>query len=301
MNLEIQDLSLSAAYDIVLRKARRSRLAYRRHQLQMREQEKKLQGPVKEFMDYMTRKLKGEIPKLERGLKKISARERARKYADEKKITKIVERSMSWEAIREEGQKILQPAELDVLLTGIESITKQRIKKQARIDPIGIEAITWSQAHTAELVVEITTATLEAIKDIVVIGIEAGKSMPAIARELRPIVGLHSQYATAVEKFYTSLIEEGIADAAAKTDRYAGRLHRRRTQTIARTESAFGLTEGQRQGYEQMGVEKLERVEDPATEDDDCAEGNGKIYTIAEAQGVLPAHPNCEGTWVVAA
>jgi hypothetical protein len=70
--------------------------------------------------------------------------------------------------------------------------------------------------------------------------------------------------------------------------------------TIARTESAFGLTEGQRQGYGQMGVTKLERVEDPATEDDDCADGNGKIYTLAEAEGVLPAHPNCEGTWVIA-
>ena len=124
--------------------------------------------------------------------------------------------------------------------------------------------------------------------------------MPAIAREIRPIVGLHSQYATAVEKYYTSLVEEGIANAAAKADRYAGRLHRRRTMTIARTESAFSLTEGQVQGYGQMGIKRLERVEDPATEDEDCADGNGKIYTVAEAAGVLPAHPNCEGTWVIA-
>ena len=273
-----------AAYDIVLQKARGNRLAYRRHQLQMRQQEKKLQGPVKEFMDYMTRKLKAGIP----GMKGKTAAQRAKSI-------------VNWDEIRAEGQKILQPAELEVLLTGIETVTKQRIKKQARIDPIGIEAIAWSQAHTAELVVEITTATMEAIKDIIVTGIEAGKSMPAIARELRPIVGLNSQYAMAVEKYYTSLIEEGIADAAAKADRYAGRLHRRRAQTIARTESAFGLTEGQRQGYDQMGVTKLERVEDPATEDDDCADGNGKIYTLAEAEGVLPAHPNCEGTWVIAA
>ncbi len=284
MTLEPAGLTLSAAYDIVLRKARGSRLAYRRHQLQMREQERKLQGPVKEFMDYMTRKLKAGIP----GMKGKTAAQRAKSI-------------VNWDEIRAEGQKILQPAELEVLLTGIETVTKQRMKKQARIDPIGIEAITWSQAHTAELVVEITMATLEAIEKIITAGIKAGKSMPAIARELRPIVGLHSQYAEAVANFHTKLIEEGIADAAAKADRYAGRLHRRRTQTIARTESAFGLTEGQRQGYDQMGVTKLERVEDPATEDDDCAEGNGKIYSLAEAQGVLPAHPNCEGTWVAAA
>ncbi len=283
MNIEAQELSLSGAYSIVLQKARSTKLARRRHQLQMRDQERKLQGPVKEFMDYMTRKLKAGIP----GMKGKTAAQRAKSI-------------VNWNEIRAEGQKILQLAELEVLLAGIDSVTKLRIRKQARVDPIGIEAIAWSEAHTAELVVEITAATMEAIEEVVTAGIKAGKSMPAIARELRPIVGLHSQYAMAVEKYYTSLIEEGIADAAKKADRYASRLHRRRTATIARTESASSLAEGQRQGYEQMGVTKLERVEDPATEDDDCADGNGKIYTIAEAQGVLPAHPNCEGTWVAA-
>ncbi len=289
MSTEIQELSLSGAYNIVLRKSRRSRLAYRRHQLQMRQQEKKLHGPVKEFMDYMTRKLKAGIP----GMKGKTAAQRAKSI-------------VNWDKIRAEGQKILQPAELDVLLVGIDSVTKLRIRKQARVDPIGIEAITWSQTHTAELVVEITTATLEAIKDIVVIGIEAGKSMPAIARELRPIVGLNSQYAGGVNKFATELYTRpkystlSNVQREAKINTYANRLHRRRTATIARTESAFGLTEGQVQGYGQMGVKRLERVEDPATEDDDCADGNGKIYTVAEAAGVLPAHPNCEGTWVIA-
>ncbi len=71
--------------------------------------------------------------------------------------------------------------------------------------------------------------------------------------------------------------------------------------TITRTETAYALTEGQRQGYGQMGVKKLERVEDFDSPDDDCQINNGKIYTLAEAQGVLPAHPNCEGSWVAAA
>ena len=297
MNIETQELTLSGAYNIVLKKARGNRLAYRRHQIQMRQQEKKLHGPVKEFMDYMTKKLKANLPNLK--LSAITASEQKAKYADQKKIKKIVQQFTNWEEIRAEGQKILQPAELDVLEAGIESVTRP-LRKQ-RVDPIGIEALRWSETHTAELVVEITAATMEAIEEIITVGIEAGKSIPAISRELRPIVGLNSQYAGAVDKYLTSLIEEGVADAAKKAERYAGRLHRRRTQTIARTESAFGLTEGQRQGYEQMGITRLERVEDPATEDDDCAEGNGKIYTIAESQGVLPAHPNCEGTWVAAA
>jgi len=282
MSLEPMGLTMAAAYDIVLRKARNAKLAYRRHQLQMREQERKLQGPVKEFMDYMTQKLKAGIS----GMKGKTAAQRAKSI-------------VNWDEIGAEGKKILQPAELEVLLAGIDSVTKQRMKKQARVDPIGIEAIAWSEAHTAELVVEITAKTMEAIEEIITTGIKAGKSMPAIATELRPIVGLHSQYAMAVEKYYTSLIEEGIADAAKKAERYAGRLHRRRTMTIARTESAFGLTEGQRQGYGQMGITKLERVEDPEC-CEICAEYNGKIYSVNEAEGVLPEHPNCEGTWVIA-
>lgn len=297
MNTHAQELTFVGALDILLHKARSTKLAYRRHQLLLRDQERKLQHPIKEFMDYMTRKLKADLPKLK--LNAITARERKAKYADKKKIKKIVEQFANWDEIRAEGQKILQPAELEVLEAGIDSVAKQRMRKQERVDPIGIEALRWSEAHTAELVAEISTATMEAIEVIITAGIEAGKSIPAIATELRPIVGLHSQYATAVDKYYTYLIEEGIAEAAKKAERYAGRLHRRRTQTIARTETAFGLTEGQRQGYAQMGVTKLERVEDPEC-CDICAEYQGKIYTIAEAEGVLPEHPNCEGTWVIA-
>ena len=289
MSSETQELTLSGAWSIVLQKARNARLAHRRYKLLTRKQERKLLPSVKEFMDYMTRKLRAGIP----GMKGRTAAQRAKSI-------------VNWDEIRAEGQKILQPAELDVLETGIESVARQRIRKQARVDPIGIEALRWSEAHTAELVVEITAATIEAIEGIITVGIEAGKSIPAIARELRPIVGLNSQYAGAVNKFGTELYTRPKYSALsnvqreAKINTYANRLHRRRTQTIARTETAFGLTEGQREGYGQMGITRLERVEDPDAPDDDCQENNGRIYTIAESQGVLPAHPNCGGSWVAA-
>ena len=288
MNLEAREMTMTEALDVLFYKARNNRLIIRRHKLLMRDQERKLQPQVKEFMDYMTRKLKAGIP----GMKGKTAAQRAKSI-------------VNWDEIRAEGQKVLQPAELEVLLAGIDSVTKQRMRKQARVDPIGIEAITWAQTHTAELVVEITTATMEAIKEIITTGIDAGKSMPAIATELRPVVGLHSQYAEAVNTFATELYTRPKystltnAQRNSKIETYAGRLHRRRTMTIARTESAYGLTEGQREGYTQMGIKNLERVEDPDC-CDICAEHQGQIYTIAEAEGVLPEHPNCEGTWVIA-
>jgi len=41
------------------------------------------------------------------------------------------------------------------------------------------------------------------------------------------------------------------------------------------------------------------RVEAP-TCCDICADYDGHVYTIAEASGILPEHPNCGGTWVAA-
>jgi len=65
---------------------------------------------------------------------------------------------------------------------------------------------------------------------------------------------------------------------------------------IARTETAYGLNEGIREGYGQLGYTKLQRIEDPEGDpewDCTCRENNGAIYTLAESQGVLPEHPNC--------
>lgn len=271
------------AMGIIFAKANRSRRAYRRHQLLLRENERKMQPPVKEFMDYMTRKLKAGISRMSG----TSPTQKANSIAD-------------WEEIRKKGQEILKPVLFDVLNSGANSVTERELKKQERFDPIGIEAIDWTNAHSAELVVEITQETMMGIRDVIATGIQAGKSMPAIARELRPIVGLNSRYAEAVGRLHTSLIAEGVAaqKAAARAERYAGRLHRRRTMTIARTETAFALSEGQRQGYAQMGVKRLMRVEAP-TCCDICADYDGHVYTIAEASGILPEHPNCGGTWVM--
>jgi len=201
-----------------------------------------------------------------------------------------------WADIRARGQELLKPALFETLEAGGNSMMGQRVKKQERFDPIGVEAITWTTEHTAELVVEITDVTMMAIREYIKVGVNEGKSIQAIAMELRPLVGLITKDIMAVANYHEMLIlERPEYTAAVQRDMaevYARRLHRLRATTIARTETAFSLTEGQRQGYAQMGVTKLERVEDPDC-CDICAEYNGKIYTIAEAEGVLPEHPNC--------
>lgn len=284
MNTEAQELTLTEALDVLLYKARNNRLIRRRHKLLLRENERKIHPPIKEFMDYMTKELKAGLS----GMRGKTPTQKAKSIAN-------------WGEIRERGEEILKPVLFDILNSGAMTAWKQGIKKQERFDPIGIEAVNWTTARSATLIAEITQETMYAIRDVITTGIHAGKSIPVIARELRPIVGLNSQYAGAVSNFHTSLLAEGVAasKAAIRAESYAGRLHRRRATTIARTETAFGLTEGQRQGYDHMGVKNLERVEDPDC-CDICAEYNGKIYSVKEAEGVLPEHPNCEGTWIMA-
>ncbi len=71
-----------------------------------------------------------------------------------------------------------------------------------------------------------------------------------------------------------------------------------RAESIARTESMYALNQGTLIKFRRNGIEKVERVE--AYDDrtcDECAEADGRVYTLEESEGVLPAHPGCRGTW----
>lgn len=280
-----QLIEANEAIDVCLEKIGQKPRALRNYRRLIRQGEQKLAPRIREWMDETIKEVRAGLSRM-RGK---TATQKTKSIAD-------------WDAIEANGIAILKPTLLELLSEGGKTVVERRILKQQRFDPIGVEAINWANAHTANLVAEITQETIAGIRDVITTGLNAGLSIPTIARELRPIVGLNSQYAGAVANFQTKLLAEGVAaqKASAKAEVYANRLHRKRAATIARTETAFALTEGQRQGYGQMGVKRLERVEDPATEDDDCADNNGRIYTLAEAEGVLPAHPNCEGTWVMA-
>lgn len=280
-------LTASDAITITLLKLSRRKRSLRNYHRLVRLSEQKMGVAVKEWMATM-------IKQLQAGLSKMRGR------TSTAKVRSIVD----WKKIKEEGLLIMRPTIFETLATGGNSVMGQRIRKQERFDPIGTEAIKWTTKHSAELVVEVTTETMLAIRTYIEAGIKAGKSIQKIAMELRPLVGLTAKDIMAVANYHEMLIlerpEYTVATQRNMTETYARRLHRKRATMIARTETAFALTEGQRQGYAQMGATKLERVEDPAAEDDDCVDNNGRVYTIAEAEGILPAHPNCEGSWVVA-
>jgi len=273
------------ALDFFVAKISRRRTAQRNYRRLLQIEERKLKLVVNEWLDWTVKTLR-------KGLSQMRG----------KTATKKVKSIADWHAIASRGEELLKPALADTLNAGGNSVM-DRIRKQERFDPIGVEAVQWTTEHTAKMVVDITGETMLAIREYIKVGIDAGKSVQKIAMELRPLVGLTSRDIMAVANYHEMLIldrpEYTATKQRAMADTYARRLHRQRATTIARTETASSLVEGQRQGYKQMGIKRLMRVEAP-TCCDICADYDGHVYTIAGASGMLPEHPNCGGTWVAA-
>lgn len=220
-----------------------------------------------------------------------------------KRFTKTTATKIAdWDEIEHIGNEILKPAIFETLVYAGKKTFAKQIRKQEEFDPIGDAVVEWSNAHTAAMVTEIVDDTRKAINEIVRHGLKEGLANQKINMALRPTIGLQSRHALAVGREYTRLLDAGVPDARAlkKMEAYSNKLHRYRARLIARTEAATASNEGIRQGYDQMGIKQLRRIEDPDAPDDDCQDNNGRVYTIDEAEGVLPAHPNCGGSWVAA-
>ena len=208
----------------------------------------------------------------------------------------ITTKLTDWEWIEQRGNSILKPAILTVLGNGAdEAFIIGGI--EARFDILNPKSVAWAQKHCAKLVREVTKETRKGIKQIIRRGIKEGKAMPAIAKKIRPLVGLTSRQMMAVANHEEWLIinrpELSAKEIERRVDVYARRKHRRRADMIARTESAYAVDEGTLQGYEQVGVEEIEILlaEDAC---DDCVELARRRYKLSEAHGILPDHPDCK-------
>jgi SPP1 gp7 family putative phage head morphogenesis protein len=101
----------------------------------------------------------------------------------------------------------------------------------------------------------------------------------------------------------------GPAEIARQMRKTISTLSSDRAMTIARTEIIHAHAEGQLDGYKLLGIDEVSaEVEwstagdelvceqcEKASEDED---GNIRIYTIDEARGKIPLHPNCRCAWV---
>lgn len=98
---------------------------------------------------------------------------------------------------------------------------------------------------------------------------------------------------------------KGPATIAREMNRKVEQLTRSRAFTIARTEIIHAHAEGQIDGFEKLGVAELGVRAEWSTAGDErvcvlCAVNEGKTFTLAQARGKIPLHPNCRCSWIPA-
>lgn len=195
-------------------------------------------------------------------------------------------------------------------------------------------AVAWAAERSAKLVTAVTEETKAGIRAIIADGIERGRTIPQIGREMRamPTFGLNVQQAKALAKYGGRLVEaeaeiaatiESSGSVAAAQDllegrypkawvqrvdddefdmeamvgREADRKAKYRSEMIARTETGDSVSEGSLDGYEEAGVEKAE-FEASADACKECLDLNGNVYTLEESHGIITVHPNCRCNWL---
>jgi len=76
-----------------------------------------------------------------------------------------------------------------------------------------------------------------------------------------------------------------------------------RSRVMARTEIINAHAEGTLNTYEEAGIQGVDVESEFTTAGDNkvcpkCEALEGKVYSIAEARGVIPVHPNCRCAWL---
>lgn len=178
-------------------------------------------------------------------------------------------------------------------------------------DPLRANVEEWARLRAAELVVEVTDDQRQGLREYLTRAIESEIHPRRSAKQLRNMVGLNSRWQRAVERRHALLLEEGLpADVVERrSEKYAGKLLRRRALTIARTETMRAVGAGRQAMWEQLAQDGAVAAADEKewqTSMDErvcpyCGPMHGRRVGVKEAfQTMLGSvmnpneiHPNC--------
>ncbi len=205
-----------------------------------------------------------------------------------------------WSFIEKKGIEGIKPVTLEIIRTGGEGAFKI-MQLEGVFDIVNVRAVSAAEKITATMVKEVTAETKKGIRLFIKNGVQEGKSMPKIAKELRPHVGLTEKQTQSVINFSKNLAvkhpEMSAEKIRQKTQVYSGKVHRRRMEMIARTETARAQSEGILMVY---ADENVKQVEFSAYPDacEICTPLDGNKYNVGRASGVIPVHPHCRCAWL---
>lgn len=215
----------------------------------------------------------------------------------EKYIKKDVTTELTdWEFIEEQGREILKPTTLKIMQSGGNQAYRI-LQAQVSFDVLNTGAVKAADKFCGKLVREVTGETKKGIRGYIKAGVKEGKAMNKIARELKPLVGLTQRQAESISNYRNWLNEKRPELSATQVDKrvttYANKTHRRRMQTIARTETARAQNIGYAVGLEDLGIEQVEFQISATDYCDECEGLNETKFKVREGGGIIPVHPNC--------
>lgn len=182
-----------------------------------------------------------------------------------------------------------------------------------RFDAERPEAAAWAEKEAGRLIREVTQQQVDVVREYVRAGALGEFTPQQIARGLRDTIGLTEEQSRWVENFRDREIkrledtgmsrDRAVAESERATQRYHDRIHRYRTETIARTEVLRSFHEGRRQAWQQ-GIEegfisaysqKEWSTEIDGRECQICGPLDGTRVGITGEfpDGDPPIHPNC--------
>lgn len=224
----------------------------------------------------------------------------------------------------------LMSAWVDEAVPRIEAATRdmsQRVMTQAgratldqvktgqawRYDAVNPRAVAYVQQHTANLVVGITSAQRDAIRQAIGRVVGAEISSRQAEKHIRQVIGLTPRMEAAAWKLRTDSLARGLKPSRVDDVliKYRRKLIKERAETIARTETISALSAGRVEGWQQAidaGILPQQSQKKWVVTPDDrlcpvCAGMTGEVVDMngTFSGGVLhpPRHPRCRCAVVV--
>lgn len=124
-------------------------------------------------------------------------------------------------------------------------------------------------------------------------------------RTYSDLVGITDEMGKQISRVLAHGLSEGMnpVDIARSLNDRVDRVGLTRARTMARSEVISAHAEGTLNGFAEAGIDEVEVEAEWATAGDSlvcpqCAALEGRTFTIEQARGMLPLHPNCRCAWL---